>query len=241
VAIYNPIYYPPGNPYTSTNDSADEVTYEGPGSSASRHDPHQNNQFFDEATTYPPSTEYGEGYAGASSYSASARYDSGHDEQFHDLAPTAPSYDPWDTPSEEVDMGQSRSSPPIVHAKQVKYKDRFGSIFGVSVDESTRRESLLEVALSECSAPGNFDTIAYDLTWELPSYLKKHFPAEQPLGNILTLSGGAVDAYGSSCKDYLNKMFPFVGPCVLDCLEKMLLDSETGASMRPQYSHGLLI
>lgn len=122
-----------------------------------------------------------------------------------------------------------------MHAEPVKYKDRFGSIFGVSNDNSsTPGESLLEVALSKCSAPGRFDTIRYDLAWELPSYLKKNFPAEQPLGNILVLTGGTVDAYSSSCKDYPENIFPDVGPCVLDCLEKMLQDSEIGASRRPQ-------
>jgi len=66
-------------------------------------------------------------------------------------------------------------------------------------------------------------TIVYYLMWELPSYLTKHFPSEQRLGGILTLTGGDVNAFGSSCMDYLKKMFPAVGLSVLECLEKMLV------------------
>jgi hypothetical protein len=111
-----------------------------------------------------------------------------------------------------------------------RYKDKLDSIYGVSDSEPTRGKSLLEVALSKCGAnnPRGRCTITYELTWELPSYLKKFFPAKQPLGSILTLTGGTFDAYGSSCKDYLDEMFPGIGPCVLECLEKMLLDSEAG-------------
>jgi hypothetical protein len=112
----------------------------------------------------------------------------------------------------------------------VRYKDKLDSIYGVSDSEPTRGKSLLEVALSKCRADNPRDrcTITYELTWELPSYLKKFLPAKQPLGSILTLTGDSFDAYGSSCKDYLYEMFPGIGPCVLECLEKMFLDSETG-------------
>jgi hypothetical protein len=119
-----------------------------------------------------------------------------------------------------------------VQAEYIRYKDKLDSIYGVSESESTltRRESLLEAALSKCQAAradGYFD-ITYELTWELPSYLKKFFPVKQPLGSILTLTGGTVDAYGSSCKDYLEKIFPDIGAGVVNCLDEMLLDSEAG-------------
>ena len=74
----------------------------------------------------------------------------------------------------------------------------------------------------------NHCTITYELVWELPSYLRKYFPAKQRLGSILTLTGGTVDAFGSSCKDYLENTFPAIGLSVLKCLEKMLLDVDTG-------------
>ena len=122
------------------------------------------------------------------------------------------------------------SSSPLVEAAvpdRVKYQDKLDSIYGVSDSKSSPGMSLLEVALSKCNAI-SWCTISYDLTWELPSYLKKSFPSRQPLGGILTLTGGTLDAYGSSCKDYLNNIFPDVGPCVLECLEEMLLDSKDG-------------
>lgn len=69
-------------------------------------------------------------------------------------------------------------------------------------------------------------TIAYDLRWELPAYLKKFFSSDQRLGGILTLTGGAINAFGSSCEDYLKNMYPAIGISVLKCLEKMLLDPD---------------
>jgi hypothetical protein len=45
--------------------------------------------------------------------------------------------------------------------------------------------------------------ITYELARELPSYLKKHFPTQQALGSILTLTGGTIDAYTASCKNNL--------------------------------------
>jgi hypothetical protein len=69
-------------------------------------------------------------------------------------------------------------------------------------------------------------TIVYYLMWELPSYLTKLFSSEQRLGGILTLTGGNVNAFGSSCKVYLKKMFPAIGLPVLECLEKMLQDPD---------------
>ena len=71
-------------------------------------------------------------------------------------------------------------------------------------------------------------TITYELTWELPSYLRRFFPAKQRVGSILTLTGGTVDAFGSSCKDYLENTFPPIGLSVLECLEKMFLDLDAG-------------
>jgi hypothetical protein len=61
-------------------------------------------------------------------------------------------------------------------------------------------------------------TIVYDLMWELQSYLTKFFPTEQRLGDILTLTGGNFDAFGSSCKGCLQNMFQVIGPSVLGCV-----------------------
>jgi hypothetical protein len=82
-------------------------------------------------------------------------------------------------------------------------------------------ESLHHKKPSQC-------TIRYELTWELLSYLRKFFPAKQRLGSILTLTGGTVDAFGSSCKGYLKNTFSAIGLFILECLEKMFLDVDAG-------------
>jgi len=109
----------------------------------------------------------------------------------------------------------------------VKHRHELNVIYGVSSSPTLSDISLLEVALSNCDAVG-YCTIMYRLNWDLPAYLKKYFPPGQRLGSILTLTGGDADAYSSSCKDYIHSTFPEIGPYVLECLEEMLLDSESG-------------
>jgi hypothetical protein len=116
-----------------------------------------------------------------------------------------------------------------IEYQENRYQKKLASIYGNSKSKSTPGMSLLEVALLKCVASDSgtgYCTITYELTWELPSFLEKFFPAKQPLGSILTLTGGPVDAYESSCKDYLTNTFPDIGPYMLECLERTLIGSD---------------
>lgn len=117
----------------------------------------------------------------------------------------------------------------LEEATTMRYKEHFGSIFGVSESEETKGKSLLEAAMWKCEADrerGNF-TIVYSLPRGFPWCLKNLYPAGQLLGDILTLTGGTIDAYASSCRDYLSVMFPDIGPCILESLEQMLTGYDT--------------
>jgi hypothetical protein len=69
--------------------------------------------------------------------------------------------------------------------------------------------------------------INYFLEWEVPHSLSTYFAEGQKLGNILTLTGDAINAQAQSCGDYLVQTWPEVGPALLSSLQHGLSSLET--------------
>ena len=64
--------------------------------------------------------------------------------------------------------------------------------------------------------------IEYDLEWQVPKFLKTHFPEGQELGKVLTVTGEAVNAQAQSCGDYLSSTWLDVGRILLNGLHDLL-------------------
>jgi hypothetical protein len=69
--------------------------------------------------------------------------------------------------------------------------------------------------------------INYSLEWEVPHSLATYFAEGQKLGNILTLSGDAINAQARSCGEYLVQTWPEIGPALLSSLQYELSSLET--------------
>jgi hypothetical protein len=69
--------------------------------------------------------------------------------------------------------------------------------------------------------------INYSLEWEVPHSLSTYFAEGQKLGNILTLTGDAINAQAQSCGDYLVQTWPEIGPALLSSLQHGLSSLET--------------
>jgi hypothetical protein len=113
----------------------------------------------------------------------------------------------------------------------VKLHNESDSVHGISSSDSLLGVSLPVVTALLNTLGGKRPpqcTISYELTWELPSFLKKNFPSGQRLGGIFTLTGGTINAFGLSCKGYIERMFPDAVFCILEHLENMLLGIEAG-------------
>jgi hypothetical protein len=86
-------------------------------------------------------------------------------------------------------------------------------------------------------------SIAYDILWELPKFLKNSFAEGQFLGDVMTLTGnhevstGALDAQGICCRDYLSATWPEIGLFLLNGLENMLSSSESGRMRCAELRH----
>jgi hypothetical protein len=64
--------------------------------------------------------------------------------------------------------------------------------------------------------------ISYEVEWEVPKFLRAYFSQDQQLGDILTLTGDAVNAQALSCRDYLSATWASTGPLLLKGLETVL-------------------
>ncbi len=82
--------------------------------------------------------------------------------------------------------------------------------------------------VSEQSAP--ILSARYMVNWELPSYMRAFFPNGQRLGDVMTLSGDAKNAWATSCREYLASTWEDIGLLLLEVIEEMLRAPSIGMS-----------
>lgn len=66
------------------------------------------------------------------------------------------------------------------------------------------------------------------MEWEVPAFLESQFPKGQRLREIMTFTGGAINAQASSCRDYISTTWPEIGSFLLDALEEFFLNHKEG-------------
>ncbi|KAH8762401.1 hypothetical protein BGZ57DRAFT_725703, partial [Hyaloscypha finlandica] len=71
-------------------------------------------------------------------------------------------------------------------------------------------------------------TVEYDVQWEVPSFFGTYFAEGEELGNVLTVTGEAINAQAQSCRDYLVQTWPKIGATLLDCLHELLVHGSDG-------------
>jgi hypothetical protein len=71
-------------------------------------------------------------------------------------------------------------------------------------------------------------TVEYDVQWEVPSFFGTYFAEGEELGNVLTVTGEAINAQAQSCRDYLVQTWPKIGATLLDCLQELLVHGSDG-------------
>lgn len=70
--------------------------------------------------------------------------------------------------------------------------------------------------------------IDYNVEWEAQYFLTHYFPKDSSFGDVMTLTGGPINAQALSCRDYLLSTWPNIGGLLLDGLEIHLSNYETG-------------
>ena len=74
--------------------------------------------------------------------------------------------------------------------------------------------------------------LSLELAWSPAEFLSEQFPlAIYPvqLGSVIVLAGTAIDAYTTTCIDYINQLWPANGAKVLRCVQSAI-ESPTGES-----------
>ena len=70
--------------------------------------------------------------------------------------------------------------------------------------------------------------MTYEVCWEVPTFFQAHCPTGS-LGTLLTVTGNVVDAYASSCQDYVAEFFGPPGTLLLRAVEALLSGNHAGA------------
>jgi hypothetical protein len=83
------------------------------------------------------------------------------------------------------------------------------------------KKTLFQIWPISLSRDSPFEVIN-EIEWQVPNFLRAHFPDGQELGNILTITGASVNAQAQSCIDYLTSTWPDIGPVLLDALQQLL-------------------
>ena len=74
-------------------------------------------------------------------------------------------------------------------------------------------------AIRNADILGRAGLVCCSVTWELLKVMKDSFDGKQQLGQVLAISGGAIDAYAATCQDYVSTMWPTWGSFLLDALD----------------------
>jgi hypothetical protein len=71
-------------------------------------------------------------------------------------------------------------------------------------------------------------TVRYQVSWDLPLYVRSCFPPGQLLDNIMTITGGATTAFAANVSEYFSMTWPVAGPVLLQAINELIVDSRKG-------------
>jgi hypothetical protein len=102
----------------------------------------------------------------------------------------------------------------------------------------------VEVALSKSldllSAPTDMEniyTVTCGIEWEVPAFLQANFTSDQPLGEILTFTGGCINAQATTCAKYLATTWPKSCALIENAVQQLRPFSESRRqSIKPRVS-----
>jgi hypothetical protein len=78
------------------------------------------------------------------------------------------------------------------------------------------------------SSKSGHKKVFYNITWELPLFISFHFKPQEALKAALTISGGPVDAYATTCEEYLTRWWGKLGQLLLLSVQGLLDNSKQG-------------
>jgi hypothetical protein len=68
----------------------------------------------------------------------------------------------------------------------------------------------------------------YQVSWDLPFYVRTCFPAAQSLDTIMAITGGDTIAFATDVAKYCSKTWPVIGPVLLQAVNEFLGNSKLG-------------
>lgn len=107
--------------------------------------------------------------------------------------------------------------------------ERFKERFDLFVSPDQIRLAIFQQWPSLCSKSSR-QQLSYDIECALESFIDNHVKDAKRLGELLTLTGDAVDAEALSVREYICRTCPDIGDLLLEGIELLLQHKSNGKS-----------
>jgi len=105
------------------------------------------------------------------------------------------------------------------------------------IDSSTSGEMIRTVVLEGLRETSSHHRTYFSIHWDLRAFIREQYE-NQPvsIGSIITLSGSAIAAQATTCKQYIEANWPLYGSKVLQLLEKAIDSPDNASTCKFSYS-----